>query len=142
MASNFTSLRSSRANLLTSLAAAVKQETAKGGGADDRFWKLSVDQKSKNGYARLRFLPAPKGEEIPWARVFSHAFQGPGGSWLIDRVAPGGQFQYTTRAYQEEPHGDGIPGVNLTVISPPARVSEGSIPGSPPKWYPCGVKVI
>lgn len=84
MASNFTSLRSSRANLLTALATAVKQETAKGGGDDARFWKLSVDQKTKNGYARIRFLPAPKGEEIPWQRVFSHAFQGPGGAWLID----------------------------------------------------------
>lgn len=84
MSSNFTSLRSSRTSLLSQLAAAVKQETAKGGGADERFWKLSVDQKTKNGYARIRFLPAPKGEEIPWVRVFSHAFQGPGGSWFIE----------------------------------------------------------
>jgi hypothetical protein len=50
--------------------------------SDDRFWKLSVD-KSNNGYAVIRFLPAPNGEDIPFVQVYSHAFQGPGG-WLID----------------------------------------------------------
>jgi hypothetical protein len=84
MASNFSSLRSTRKTLLDKLASEVKKDSQKGGAADERFWKLSVDQKSKIGYARLRFLPAPKGEEVPWARVFSHAFQGPGGSWFIE----------------------------------------------------------
>jgi hypothetical protein len=51
--------------------------------SDDRFWKLSVD-KSNNGYAVIRFLPAPDGEDIPFVKVYSHAFQGPGG-WLIDQ---------------------------------------------------------
>ena len=49
---------------------------------DDRFWKPELD-KSGNGYAVIRFLPAPTGEELPWARVWSHAFQGPGG-WYIE----------------------------------------------------------
>lgn len=84
MASNFSSLRSTRKNLLEKLAAEVKKDAQKGGAADERFWKLSVDQKTKIGYARLRFLPACKGEEIPWVRLFSHAFQGPGGSWFIE----------------------------------------------------------
>ena len=52
------------------------------GGADDRLWKLEVD-KAGNGYAVIRFLPAPDGEELPWAKVWSHAFQGPGG-WYIE----------------------------------------------------------
>jgi hypothetical protein len=52
------------------------------GGADERFWKPELD-KSGNGYAVIRFLPAPEGEDIPWAKVFSHAFQGPGG-WYIE----------------------------------------------------------
>jgi hypothetical protein len=43
---------------------------------------LSVD-KSNNGFAVIRFLPAPNGEDIPFVKVYSHAFQGPGG-WLID----------------------------------------------------------
>jgi len=49
---------------------------------DDRFWKPELD-KSGNGYAVFRFLPAVSGEDLPWARLWSHAFQGPGG-WLIE----------------------------------------------------------
>jgi len=49
---------------------------------DDRFWKPELD-KSGNGYAVIRFLPAPEGEEIPWVRMFSHSFQGSGG-WYIE----------------------------------------------------------
>jgi len=49
---------------------------------DDRFWKPELD-KSSNGYAVIRFLPAPDGEDLPWAKLFSHAFQGPGG-WYIE----------------------------------------------------------
>ena len=49
---------------------------------DDRLWKPELD-KSGNGYAVNRFLPPPEGEELPWAKVFSHAFQGPGG-WYIE----------------------------------------------------------
>lgn len=84
MASNFSSLRSSRKNLLSKLAEEAKKETQKGGGADERFWKLSVDQKTKIGYAVIRFLPAPKDEELPWVRLFSHGFKGPGGKWFIE----------------------------------------------------------
>ena len=49
---------------------------------DERFWKPELD-KSGNGHAVIRFLPAPKGEDIPWQRMFSHSFQGPGG-WYIE----------------------------------------------------------
>ena len=49
---------------------------------DDRFWKPELD-KSGNGYAVFRFLPAVKDEDLPWARLWSHAFQGPGG-WYIE----------------------------------------------------------
>jgi hypothetical protein len=50
--------------------------------SDDRLWKPELDS-SGNGYAVIRFLPAPEGESVPWSKVYSHAFQGPGG-WLID----------------------------------------------------------
>ena len=56
---------------------------ASANGPDERLWKLTVD-KSQNGHAVIRFLPAAKGESLPWVRVFSHGFQGPGGKWLID----------------------------------------------------------
>jgi len=51
-------------------------------GADNRLWKPELDA-SGNGYAVIRFLPAPDGETVPWAKVYNHAFKGPGG-WLID----------------------------------------------------------
>ncbi|OUW35486.1 MAG: single-stranded DNA-binding protein [Verrucomicrobia bacterium TMED175] len=50
---------------------------------DERLWKANVD-KAGNGYAVIRFLPAPKGEELPWVRVWNHAFQGPTGQWYIE----------------------------------------------------------
>jgi hypothetical protein len=53
-----------------------------GSGADERLWKPEMD-KSGNGYAVIRFLPAPEGEDLPWAKIWSHAFQGPGG-WYIE----------------------------------------------------------
>ena len=51
----------------------------------DNYWKPEVD-KAGNGSAVIRFLPASPtdGEDgLPWVKVFSHGFQGPGG-WLID----------------------------------------------------------
>lgn len=51
-------------------------------GADDRYWKAEVD-KAGNGYAVIRFLPAPNGEDLPFVRVWDHGFQGPGG-WYIE----------------------------------------------------------
>jgi hypothetical protein len=50
---------------------------------DERFWQPTVD-KAGNGYAVIRFLAAPKGEEMPWARVWSHGFKGPTGKWYIE----------------------------------------------------------
>jgi len=49
---------------------------------DDRFWRPELD-KSGNGYAEIRFLPAPEGEDLPWVKLYSHAFKGPGG-WYIE----------------------------------------------------------
>tara|TARA_B100000614_G_scaffold53196_1_gene45866 strand:+ start:12293 stop:13204 length:912 start_codon:yes stop_codon:yes gene_type:complete len=59
-----------------------KMSKPQGAGPDERLWKPGVD-KSGNGYAVIRFLPEPDGEDLPWAQVWSHAFQGPGG-WYIE----------------------------------------------------------
>jgi hypothetical protein len=83
MASNFSSLRSSRESLLGKVTNAAKQETAKAG-ADDRFWKLTVDQKTGRGYAQIRFLPPPPNEELPWVRFYQHNFKGATGAWLVE----------------------------------------------------------
>jgi hypothetical protein len=58
------------------------EKSASGKNVDERFWKPEVDA-AGNGYAVVRFLPAPEGETVPWAKVYSHAFQGPGG-WYIE----------------------------------------------------------
>ncbi len=84
MATNFTSLRNSRKSLLAKLADEVKKNTAPQRGADERFWKLIVDPKTGIGYAKLRFLPAPKDEDIPWATLWTHGFHGRGGWWFIE----------------------------------------------------------
>ena len=52
------------------------------GSVDERFWKLTTD-KAGNGFAVIRFLPASDGEDMPFVKLYSHAFQGPGG-WYIE----------------------------------------------------------
>ena len=73
-------------NSLDSLLGAAQKESApleKKSYVDERLWKPTMD-KTGNGYAVIRFLPAPKGEELPWAKLWSHAFQGPTGQWYIE----------------------------------------------------------
>jgi hypothetical protein len=74
-------------NSLDKLLAQVQKDespsTDKKSYVDERLWKPNVD-KAGNGYAVIRFLPAPNGEELPWVRVFNHAFQGPTGQWFIE----------------------------------------------------------
>jgi len=74
--------QSSLGSLTAKLVQQVEKMNKTGGGADDRLWKPEVD-KAGNGYAVIRFLPAPEGEELPWAKLYTHAFQGPGG-WYIE----------------------------------------------------------
>jgi len=69
-------------SLTQKLVKEVEKLNNTGGNTDDRLWKLDVD-KSGNGYAVIRFLPAPNGEDLPFVKLYSHAFQGPGG-WYIE----------------------------------------------------------
>jgi len=73
--------KSNLGSLTNKLVKEVEKMTKTGGG-DDRLWKPQLD-KTGNGYAVIRFLPAPDGEDLPWAKLYSHAFQGPGG-WFIE----------------------------------------------------------
>ena len=75
-----------RANTLDKLLSQVQAESApqeKKSYVDERLWKPELD-KSGNGYAVIRFLPAPTGEELPWVKLWKHAFQGPTGKWYIE----------------------------------------------------------
>ena len=74
--------QSSLGSLTQKLVKEVEKMSTSGGGADERLWKPELD-KSGNGFAVIRFLPAPDGEDLPWAKMYSHAFQGPGG-WYIE----------------------------------------------------------
>ena len=75
--------KQSKAGSLTDkLIKQVEKLNDKNSNVDDRIWKPTVD-KSGNGYAIIRFLPEPEGCELPWTRVYTHAFQGPGG-WFIE----------------------------------------------------------
>jgi hypothetical protein len=69
-------------SLTSKLVKEVEKMSTTSGGADERLWKPEMD-KTGNGYAVIRFLPAPEGEELPWAKLYTHAFQGPGG-WYIE----------------------------------------------------------
>ena len=80
---DFSSLKRSSQNDFDSLKAKIT-ETAKGGPSDqDNFWKPDVDS-SGNGYAVIRFLPAPPEEDLPYVQVWDHGFQGTGG-WYIEK---------------------------------------------------------
>ena len=75
-----------KSNSLDKLLGAVQAENEpleKKSYVDERLWKPELD-KTGNGYAVIRFLPAVKGEELPWAKVWNHAFQGPTGQWYIE----------------------------------------------------------
>lgn len=59
-----------------------KMSATSSSGADERLYRSELD-KTGNGYAVIRFLPAPEGEDVPWAKIYSHGFQGAGG-WYIE----------------------------------------------------------
>ena len=82
--SNFANLKkqSSLGSLTEKLVKQVEKMSNNSSGADERLWRPEVD-KTGNGFAVLRFLPAPDGEDLPWAKMYSHAFQGNGG-WYIE----------------------------------------------------------
>jgi hypothetical protein len=69
-------------SLTEKLVKEVEKMSTGSGGADERFWKPEMD-KTGVGSAIIRFLPAPEGEELPWVKMYAHAFQGPGG-WYIE----------------------------------------------------------
>ena len=69
-------------SLTEKLVKEVQKMNSSSSSGDERFWKLECD-KANNGYAVIRFLPAPDGEDLPFVKLYSHAFQGTGG-WYIE----------------------------------------------------------
>ncbi len=67
---------------------AVNKVKAGGGGAEasdkEDYWRCETD-KAGNGFAVIRFLPAPKPDDLPFVKAYDHGFQGPGGKWFIEK---------------------------------------------------------
>tara|TARA_X000001388_G_scaffold74463_1_gene67516 strand:- start:1 stop:897 length:897 start_codon:yes stop_codon:yes gene_type:complete len=85
MAMDFSALKKNRGNFDGLMKEVEKINTpSEGNKKDERFWQPEVD-KAGNGQAVIRFLPPPKGEDLPWARIWHHAFQSPTtGKWYIE----------------------------------------------------------
>jgi len=86
MALDFSALKKGRGNfdnLMKEVEKIAQPQGQDNNQKDDRFWTPEVD-KSGNGFAVIRFLPPPKGEELPWVRIWNHGFQGPTGKWYIE----------------------------------------------------------
>ena len=73
--------KKSKSNM-TDLIRKMEDQNKKTDYKDDRFWRPEID-KTGNGFAIIRFLPEVENEDCPWAKVYSHAFRGPGG-WYIE----------------------------------------------------------
>ena len=80
---SFQSMKKSSSTTIESLRAKATEENTKKSFGDDRFWKITRD-KSDNGSAVIRFLPAAEGESLPWVKYWDHGFRGPGG-WYIEK---------------------------------------------------------
>jgi len=83
--SSFSNLKRNSGNLEKLSKALEQLETNKDNNSEDNFWKCETD-KAGNGYAVIRFLPSPPqdGDDgLPWAKIYTHGFQGPGG-WYIE----------------------------------------------------------
>jgi hypothetical protein len=74
--------KKSKGTNLNDLIRKMEDQTKKESYKDDRFWRPEID-KSGNGFAIIRFLPEVTGEDLPWVKYYTHAFNGPGG-WYIE----------------------------------------------------------
>jgi hypothetical protein len=80
---SFDALKKNRNSAIAGLVAAAEKLATNKSYTDDRFWSPTVD-KAGNGYAVIRFLPAPEGEALPWIRYWDHGFKGSTGRWYIE----------------------------------------------------------
>lgn len=82
---NFDALKKSRSKSLDKLNEQLDKISSKSYSDpnEGKFWKPTRD-KAGNGFAIIRFLPAPAGEEMPFVRIWDHGFQGPTGQWYIE----------------------------------------------------------
>ena len=94
---SFSSLKNNKSAAFSKLQKQL-EETTKVGTTDERLWKLTTD-KAGNGYAVIRFLPASDGEDMPFVKLYSHAFQGPGGWYIENSLTTLGQKDPVSVSY-------------------------------------------
>jgi hypothetical protein len=105
MPTSFSALKKQRSNSFDKLNEQLQKMNSPRGGGDERYWKLEVD-KAGNGYAVIRFLPAPPGEDMPFVRMWDHGFQGPGGWYIENSLTTLGQddpvSEYNSKLWNED----------------------------------------
>jgi len=105
MATSFSALKKQRSNSFDKLNSQLQKMTSPSGNSDEGYWKLEVD-KAGNGYAVIRFLPAPEGEDMPFVRMWDHGFQGPGGWYIENSLTTLGQedpiSEYNSKLWNED----------------------------------------
>lgn len=79
---SFASLKKAQKTGLNSLKDRITADNEKKSYGDDRYWNPSVD-KTGNGFAIIRFLPAVADEDMPFQKIFTHSFSNDG-RWLIE----------------------------------------------------------
>ena len=105
MSTSFSALKKQRTNSFDKLNSQLQKMTTPSGKDDDGYWKLEVD-KAGNGYAVIRFLPAPPGEDMPFVRMWDHGFQGPGGWYIENSLTTLGQedpvSEYNSKLWNDD----------------------------------------
>lgn len=81
---DFASMKRNRKESMNKLVQESEKQQNKSFEPDERFWTPTTDDEGK-GYAVLRFLPAPPGEEKEYVTYYQHNFQGPGGHWYNEK---------------------------------------------------------
>ena len=82
---NFADLKKSRKTNFDSLKKKLQNITgSETTNAEDNIWKPVFDENAGVGSAIIRFLPSKSSDDLPWVKLFSHYFQGPGG-WYIEK---------------------------------------------------------
>lgn len=75
-------LKRERASMIEKISSAMKDSGD--GSRDPRIWKLFLDKEKGTGFAKIRFLPAPDGEDVPFVKRFDHFFKGPTGKYYAE----------------------------------------------------------
>ena len=94
---SFKEMKKNRMSNLESLSKQVEKLAEKPSYEDDRIWKCERD-KSGNGYAVIRFLPASNNEDVPWVQLWSHGFKGPGGLYIENSLTTLGKDDPVSKA--------------------------------------------